>query len=171
GASRWHTISQRRASRGALSERSGARPRPPQRAAVRRHGGGVGLLDALAPLPRETGCPHPQEVSVATPAPALTFTRSIGVPPAEVFHLFTSPSALQEWCSQAAQVDPRPGGRLYLGWDQGSYTAYTAGVFTEVTTDRRLAFTWRGAGDPAATLVQVDFTSAAGGGTRVTLAH
>jgi uncharacterized protein YndB with AHSA1/START domain len=105
---------------------------------------------------------------VATPAPSLTFTRSIGVPPAEVFHLFTSPSALQEWCCQAAQVDSRLGGRLYLWWDQGYYTA---GVFTEVTTDRRLAFTWRGDGDPAATMVQVDFTSAAGGGTRVTLAH
>ena len=105
---------------------------------------------------------------MATPAPSLTFTRSIGVPPAEVFDLFTSPSALQEWCCQVAQVDPRPGGRLYLWWGQGYYTA---GVFTEVTTDRRLAFTWRGDGDPVATTVQVDFTSAAGGGTRVTLAH
>ncbi len=105
---------------------------------------------------------------MATPAPALTFTRSISVPPAEVFHLFSSPSALQEWCCLAAQVDPRPSGRLYLWWDQGYYTA---GVFTEVTMDRRLVFTWQGAGDPASTVVQVDFASAAGGGTRVTLTH
>jgi uncharacterized protein YndB with AHSA1/START domain len=105
---------------------------------------------------------------MATPTPALTFSRSIGVPPAEVFHLFTSPSALQEWCCQAAQVDPRPGGRLYLWWDQGYYTA---GVVTEVTTDQRLAFTWQGAGDPAATVVRVDFASAVGDGTQVTLTH
>ncbi len=105
---------------------------------------------------------------MATPAAALTFTRSISVPPAEVFHLFTSPSALQEWCCQAAQVDPRPSGRLYLWWHQGYYTA---GVFTEVTTDQRLAFTWQGAGDPAATVVRVDFASAVGGGTQVTVTH
>ncbi len=84
---------------------------------------------------------------MATPAAALTFTRSVGVPPAEVFHLFTSPSALQEWCCQAAQVDPRPSGRLYLWWNQGYYTA---GVFT---------------------VVRVDFASAAGGGTQVTVTH
>src|SRR5215469_15148470 len=105
---------------------------------------------------------------MATPAETLTFSRSIGVPPAEVFRLFASPSALEEWCCQAARVDPRPGGGLYLWWDHGYYTA---GVFTAVTTDQRLAFTWRGAGDPAATTVQVGFTSAAGGGTQVTLTH
>ena len=105
---------------------------------------------------------------MATPAVALTFSRSIAVPPAEVFHLFTSPSALQEWCCYAAQVDLRPSGRLYLWWSQGYYTA---GVFTEVTTGQHLAFTWQGAGDPAATVVQVDFASAAGGGTQVTVTH
>jgi uncharacterized protein YndB with AHSA1/START domain len=105
---------------------------------------------------------------MATPAPALTFSRSIGVPPAAVYHLFTSPSALEEWCCQAAQVDPRPGGRLYLWWDHGYYTA---GMVTEVTTDRRLAFTWQGAGDPAATVVRVDLASAVGDGTLVTLTH
>ena len=105
---------------------------------------------------------------MAKPAAGLTFTRSVGVPPAEVFHMFTSPSALQEWCCQAAQVDPRPSGRLYLWWNQGYYTA---GVFTEVTTGQHLAFTWQGAGDPAATVVQVDFASAVGGGTQVTVTH
>src|SRR5215831_5700798 len=105
---------------------------------------------------------------MAMPAVALTFSRLIDVPPAEVFHLFTSPSALQEWCCHAAQVDPRPSGHFYLWWNQGYYTA---GVVTEVTTGQRLAFTWQGAGDPAATVVQVDFASAAGGGTQVTVTH
>jgi uncharacterized protein YndB with AHSA1/START domain len=102
-----------------------------------------------------------------TQAAALTFTRTIGAAPAEVFAMCTSSAALPEWACQVAQVDPRPGGRVYLWWNQGYYTA---GVFTAVTPDRHLAFTWRGPGDPDVTAVQVDFTPA-GDGTEVRVTH
>ena len=51
--------------------------------------------------------------------------------------MFTSPAALPEWACHIAEVDPRPGGRVYLWWEQGYYTA---GVFTAVTPDRHRGF-------------------------------
>jgi uncharacterized protein YndB with AHSA1/START domain len=102
------------------------------------------------------------------PAAAFTFTRTVLTPPAEAFHLFVSSTALQEWCCHAAQVDPRPSGRVYLWWNPGFYAV---GTFIEVTKDQRLGFTWQGTGDPAVTAVSVDFAAAPGGGTDVRLTH
>jgi uncharacterized protein YndB with AHSA1/START domain len=100
-------------------------------------------------------------------ATALTFSRTINAPPAAVFALFQSAAALQAWGCAAAQVDLRLGGRVYLWWNRGYYTA---GVFTEVEPAQHLAFTWQGAGDPGTTVVQIDFVPA-GTGTDVRVTH
>jgi uncharacterized protein YndB with AHSA1/START domain len=107
------------------------------------------------------------------PAASLTFTRAVKVPPPELFRLFISSPGVLAWLCHAAEVDPYAAGRIYLWWHQGYYSA---GVFTEVRRYRQLAFTWQGPGDPAATLVHVDFVPVATGnsgetGTVVTITH
>jgi uncharacterized protein YndB with AHSA1/START domain len=107
------------------------------------------------------------------PAARLTITRDIKVPPSELFLLFTSSHGVLAWLCHVAEVDPVPAGRIYLWWHQGYYTA---GVFTEVHANQRLAFTWQGPGDPAATLVHVDFVPVATGNpaetsTQVAITH
>jgi uncharacterized protein YndB with AHSA1/START domain len=108
-----------------------------------------------------------------SPAASLMFTRAVKASPSELFHLFTSPSGVLAWLCHAAEVDPCPAGRIYLWWHQGYYTA---GVFTEVRPNQQLTFTWQGPGDPAATIVHVDFVPAATSNpavtnTRITVTH
>jgi hypothetical protein len=74
---------------------------------------------------------------------------------------------LRDWLATWTQVDARKGGRLWLWWDDGDYAA---GEYTIVTPGRKVAFTWRGAGDPEPSLVTVALVSL-GGGTQVTLRH
>jgi uncharacterized protein YndB with AHSA1/START domain len=97
----------------------------------------------------------------------LHFTRTVQADPAAVFRAFTTPSALRDWLCDAARVDPRKGGPIYLWWNDGYYTG---GVFTEVVRNAELAFTWRGPEDPAASQVHVALTPAAGG-TTVAVTH
>jgi uncharacterized protein YndB with AHSA1/START domain len=97
----------------------------------------------------------------------LHFTRTVQADPAAVFRAFTNPSALRDWLCDAAKVDPRQGGPIYLWWNDGYYTG---GVFTTVIRDTELAFTWRGPADPAAGQVHVALTPAAGG-TAVEVTH
>lgn len=97
----------------------------------------------------------------------LTFERTVQASPSDAYHAFTSANALRSWLCNAAQVDPRKGGRIYLSWNNGFYTA---GVFTDVQRDERLAFTWRGPDDPSPSEVQVTF-EAQDGSTRVVVRH
>lgn len=90
----------------------------------------------------------------------LTFERSVPATPSELFRAFTHPAALRDWLCNAAQVEPRTGGRVYLWWDSGYYTA---GVFTELTRNSSLAFTWRGPRDPQPSEVRVTISPAADG--------
>jgi uncharacterized protein YndB with AHSA1/START domain len=97
----------------------------------------------------------------------LQFTRTVQAAPAAVFRAFTTPSALRDWLCDAARVDPRSGGPIYLWWNDGYYTG---GVFTAVVRDAELAFTWRGPQDPVTGQVHVALTPA-GAGTTVTVTH
>jgi membrane-associated protease RseP (regulator of RpoE activity) len=66
-----------------------------------------------------------------------------------------------------AEVDPRAGGRFYIAWDNGYYTA---GEYTELQRNERVGFTWRGPHDPEHGEVSVTLTPE-GNATTVTLAH
>lgn len=72
--------------------------------------------------------------------------------PAEVFRMFTNSTALREWLADAALVMARPGGRIFLGWNDGYQTV---GQFTTMDPAEAIAFTWQGTGDPGATKVKV----------------
>jgi uncharacterized protein YndB with AHSA1/START domain len=95
------------------------------------------------------------------------FRRTVSAPPAEVHRAFTNATALREWLCDSAQADPRKGGRLYLWWNSGYYTS---GEYVAVVPGKKIAFTWRGRGEPDATRVQVSL-AAKNGGTVVTLTH
>ncbi len=98
---------------------------------------------------------------------ALKFKTVIEAPPAEVYRAFTHATALRDWLADAAETDPRPGGRLYLYW-ASSYTV--TGAFRALTPGERVEFNWHGAGEPEPSRVQVKL-KAKDGGTVVQLTH
>lgn len=100
-------------------------------------------------------------------AQSLRFKRTIQTSPTEVFRAFTNAAALRAWFCHASQADPHKGGRVYLWWNDGYHTA---GEFATLTPGKRVAFTWRGRGDPEATQVQVSLTEQ-DGRTTVTVTH
>jgi uncharacterized protein YndB with AHSA1/START domain len=97
----------------------------------------------------------------------LQFRQTVQAPAAEVFRAFTRSTALREWFCEAAQADPRPGGRIYLWWHSGYYAS---GEFTALTPNKKVVFTWHGKGEPAPTCVTVTL-AAKGDATRVTITH
>ncbi len=97
----------------------------------------------------------------------LKFRRMVSAPPGEVYRAFTNVTALREWLCDAAQADPRKGGRLYLWWNSGYYTS---GEYIAALPGKRISFTWRGRGEPDATRVQVSLAEK-NSGTALTLAH
>ena len=104
---------------------------------------------------------------MASKTQTLKFKQTVNAPPAEVYRAFTNSTALREWLCDAAQADRRKGGRVHLWWNAGQHMT---GEFAALVPDKKVAFTWRGRSDPAATNVQVSFT-AKNGGTLVTLTH
>lgn len=96
-----------------------------------------------------------------------TFTRTVKAPASEVYRAFTHPVALRDWLCDAAEVEPRAGGRFYLAWDNGYYTA---GTYTDLARNERVGFTWRGPHDPGHSQALVTL-SAEGEGTTVTVTH
>lgn len=96
-----------------------------------------------------------------------TFTRTVKAAPSEVYRAFTHPVALRDWLCDAAEVEPRAGGRFYLSWDKGYYTS---GKYTELARNERVGFTWRGPTDLRHSTVLVTL-SQEGDGTRVELTH
>ena len=87
--------------------------------------------------------------------------------PAQVYRAFTNATNLREWLCDGATVDPKPGGRLVVWWNDG-YVG--AGQFLELVPDQRIAFTWKGRPDPAETQVLVVLTPHKRG-TSLTLVH
>lgn len=97
----------------------------------------------------------------------LTLKRDIAAPAAEIYRVFTRASAVRTWLCDAAQVDARKGGRLYLWWNDG-YSA--GGEFTAAEPGKKLAFSWRGNDEPDASRVQITLKEK-DGHTTVKLAH
>ncbi|MCB9133952.1 MAG: SRPBCC domain-containing protein [Anaerolineales bacterium] len=97
----------------------------------------------------------------------LTFTQEIQAPPTQVYRAFTNAAALQEWFGDVVEAEPREGGRMYVWWNQGYFTA---GQFSHLEENHALAFSWHGLGEPAPTNVRILLTPH-GDGTLITLHH
>jgi uncharacterized protein YndB with AHSA1/START domain len=83
---------------------------------------------------------------------ALKLTYTIEAPIGEVYRNLTSAMTLREWLCDVATIDPRPGGRIYLYWND---EYYACGVFTRFEENKSVEFTWRGQKDPDQTLVSI----------------
>jgi len=97
----------------------------------------------------------------------LEFKTQLNSPADEVYRAFIHPTALRDWFCNAAQVDPRPGGRLYFYWNEGFFTT---GAFTQLEPGKTIQYTWQGKGEAAATQIQVTLT-AEGSQTSLALVH
>jgi uncharacterized protein YndB with AHSA1/START domain len=102
-----------------------------------------------------------------TQTDTLTFEKPVKAGAGEVYRAFTIAQGLRAWLCDAAEVDPRKGGRFYLWWDDGNYTA---GTITDLARDESLAFTWRGPTDNAPSQVRVTLTPH-DGGTLIKVEH
>lgn len=97
----------------------------------------------------------------------IKFTQTAKSTPAMAYHAFTNATAMKEWLCDVATLLPRVGGRVYMAWNSGYYTC---GEFTELETDRKISFSWRGRNDPTASHVHVSLEQVKDG-TRISLEH
>lgn len=97
-------------------------------------------------------------------------TEHIKAPPGVVFPYFTDPTLIAGWLCEGAELDPRPGGALFL--DMGQVAV--RGSYVTVDPPHRVVFSWGVPGDddlPAgASTVEVVLT-ADGEDTVVVLTH
>ncbi|HEX9991199.1 MAG TPA: SRPBCC domain-containing protein [Chloroflexia bacterium] len=82
----------------------------------------------------------------------LVFNRAVQASPREVFRAFTNRQALCGWFCDAAVVDAREGGPLFVSWKNGYYVA---GTFSEITPGEGLAFSWASNSRPETAQVRV----------------
>ena len=80
----------------------------------------------------------------------LAFEQYIQVPVPQIYLSFTNATALREWLSDVATVDPKLGGRIYLAWNSGYFSS---GEYVELEPGCRVEFTWCGKGDPGCSRV------------------
>jgi uncharacterized protein YndB with AHSA1/START domain len=91
---------------------------------------------------------------------------------AEVYAMFTEPSALVRWIGIRAMLEPRPGGTFRFELIDGEFCS---GRYLELDPGRRVAFTWGWESGalpvpPASTTVEVDLEER-DGVTHVRLTH
>ena len=90
--------------------------------------------------------------------------------PEVVFEYFTRPEALVQWMGDRAEVEPKPGGRFKLWFEERC----VEGRYIEVDRPRRLVISWgrRGSREmpPFSSTLEV-VLSPEDGGTRVSIVH
>jgi uncharacterized protein YndB with AHSA1/START domain len=94
----------------------------------------------------------------------------IDAPPEEVFRYFTEAEALASWMGDSAVVEPQPGGRFVVHFDD----RVVEGRYLAVEFPRRVVVTWGRHGSlrlpPGGSTLEVSFATE-GSGTRVTVSH
>ena len=91
----------------------------------------------------------------------------VKAPVPQVYRAFTNSTALREWMGDFATLEAKPGGRVYIWWQNGYYIS---GEFVSLEADKQISFTWQGRGEPRPTQVIVNFKSTRNG-TLVRLTH
>lgn len=94
----------------------------------------------------------------------------IEAPPEEVFRYFTEAEALAAWMGDSAVVEPRPGGRFVVHFED----RVVEGRYLAVEFPRRVVVTWGRHGSvrlpPGGSTLEVSLAME-NGGTRVTVIH
>lgn len=123
---------------------------------------------------------NPMANTDTTTAPALSITRRFAAPREAVFRAWTDPGELAQWFGPAGvtvrevEVDLQPGGHYSLTMIGDNNVHALSGVYSEVKSPERLAFSWIwGDGEIAGVemLVTIDFEETKDGGTLLTLTH
>jgi uncharacterized protein YndB with AHSA1/START domain len=83
----------------------------------------------------------------------LSFEFSVSAPAEAVFYAFSTGQGWRDWLCDQAIFQPRPGGTYHLGWNTGWYVS---GRVEELEKPSRVRLTWRGADDPAASVVRIE---------------
>jgi uncharacterized protein YndB with AHSA1/START domain len=98
----------------------------------------------------------------------VTQTIDVNAPRERVWELLTDPAELPRWWPDAAELEPRVGGRVVLSFGPGDVT----GEVTSWEPPNRLAFTWEASNMPSV-LLHVTFTvdDLGGGRSRVCVVH
>jgi uncharacterized protein YndB with AHSA1/START domain len=97
----------------------------------------------------------------------LSFDQIVKAEPALAYQAFTNATTLREFLCDVASVDPKLGGRIYLAWNNGYYSA---GCLTRLEENQAVGFTWMGRDDPGPTQVDINLQSHEAG-TMVQLVH
>ena len=95
-------------------------------------------------------------------------TVEVGAPPERIWELLTDPAELPRWWPDAAQLEPRVGGRVLLAFGPGD----VSGEVTSWEPPTQLGFTWEASNMPGVQL-HVTFTvdDLGGGRSRVGVVH
>jgi uncharacterized protein YndB with AHSA1/START domain len=80
-------------------------------------------------------------------AESIIVQREVAASPGEVYRYFTNGTLLREWLADVATLRAEEGGRLHLAWNDGYGMV---GNFTDLVPGEKVAFTWVGSADPAA---------------------
>lgn len=104
----------------------------------------------------------------------LRLQRTLAADPDRVWRALTDPASLSGWFwperfGTVAEVDLRVGGVFRLEAPKADLGV--SGTYTVVDPSRRLAMTWRWAGEEYESLVTIDLAAAAGGATQLTVHH
>ncbi|MFL5930564.1 MAG: SRPBCC domain-containing protein [Gaiellaceae bacterium] len=92
----------------------------------------------------------------------------VGAPPDRVWQLLTDPAELPKWWPDAAELEPRIGGRIVLRFGPGDVT----GEVTEWQPPETLGFTWIASNMPDVELhVTFRVDDLGGGRSRVRVVH
>ena len=83
----------------------------------------------------------------------LSFEFSVSAPAEAVFYAFSTGQGWRDWLCDQAIFQPRAGGTYHLGWDTGWYVS---GRVEELEKPSRVRLSWRGAEDPAASVVRIE---------------
>jgi uncharacterized protein YndB with AHSA1/START domain len=98
----------------------------------------------------------------------VTQSVDVAAPPERVWQLLTDPTELPRWWPDAAQLEPRLGGRIVLNFGPGD----VSGEVTQWEPPRTLGFTWEASNMPEVRL-HVAFTvdDLGDGRSRVRVVH
>lgn len=113
-------------------------------------------------------------------AERLVMTRRFKAPVERVYAAWTDAEQMKRWFAPGdmtvplAEADVREGGRYRVQMSEGDGDCEfhtTGGVYREVTSNRRLVFTWQWEGSNLETLVTLEFKSLSANETELILTH
>ncbi len=74
------------------------------------------------------------------PTKTIEIKRGIAGPVAEVYRAFVNATGLREWFCDSAQTQPKVGGRIFVGWNDGSTLV---GKFVQLIPDKKIVMNLR----------------------------